>query len=220
MSIAVISSVYGAHDNFLIPVEQDTECEWIMVTDEKVDLPVWNVITESRPQLHPRLAAKVAKCTPERYTDADTIIWVDGNIRVSRPGFVSWCVKSLGDFPICQAINGSRATIFDEARASIQMPKYEGLPIQQQAQHYVDGGFPLDWGTWWTGLMIRSRLFFEHTYKGFGENWLSEMVRWTYQDQLSHPYLCWRYGIRPKTLKTSPRNEDNNFLIANHRTCY
>ena len=49
--------------------------------------------------VHPRLAAKVAKCSPWEYTDVDVdvAIWIDGCVEIHTADFVSWCLDFLGD---------------------------------------------------------------------------------------------------------------------------
>lgn len=194
-SVAVISSIYGGYDIAQAPPEQDTECEWVMVTDQEVMPMPWRTVTEPRTQLHPRLAAKVAKCHPEWYSSAEILIWADGNVKITAPDFVSWCVAQLGDSLLVQLRNPDRKTIYDEAGAG-GGGKYAGLPVAGQAQHYVDRGFPEDFGTWWTGLMVARRSWSSWA----GSAWLAEMVRWTYEDQVSQPYVLWSHGVRPGRL--------------------
>jgi hypothetical protein len=43
------------------------------------------------------------------------------------------------------------------------------------------------------------------------EAWLAECLRWTYQDQLSLPYLLWRHNVRPALI---PYNLWDNHLIG------
>src|ERR1700689_3354186 len=102
MKIAVISSVYGNYDQLNIPAAQSREADWIMVTDKRGYVePPWREVVECRPQLHPRLAAKVARCNPQLYSDADVFIYIDGNVKISSHNFVNFCVTSLNKAPVC-----------------------------------------------------------------------------------------------------------------------
>ena len=210
MKIAVISSVYGGYDQVVGPAAQDAEAEFIMVTDRETEFHGWQPVYEPRPKLHPRLAAKVPKCNPENYSDADILIWVDGNFHIRTSDFVSWCVESLGDAVLCQHINSDRLTIYSECAIAAPMEKYAGLPVREQAEYYVSKGFPAGFGTWWTGLMIRSR-----NCPNFGDLWLAEMVRWTYEDQISQPYVLHGLGIRPKNLEINWLNHPR-FALGSH----
>jgi hypothetical protein len=195
MTVAVITSVYGGYDQPCAPVPQDTDCEFVLVTDQHYDCDPWKVVIEPRPQLHPRLAAKVAKCRPDLYADADAYIWVDASFAVNSTGFVSWCLTHLDHGPIAQIRHPDRQSIVDEANYSASMPKYQGLPVVAQAQHYVAGGFQDGQGVWATGLIVRRADGWP--LQSFGDAWLREQTRWTYQDQVSEPVVLAEHGVRP-----------------------
>jgi hypothetical protein len=211
MSVAVISSIFGGYDQPLAPVAQDMPCDWVMVTDQPLQCEPWKVVVEPRPQLHPRLAAKVAKANPEQYSDADVLIWVDGNLRIESPDFVRWCVDSLGDEDLAQHHSVERASLLAEASVASGMPKYDGLPVWEQARHYIADGHPVDWGVWWTGLMVRAA-----DCPAFGDAWLAEMVRWTYEDQISEPYVLLRAGLRPADIPIDWQG-NKRFSLLGHR---
>lgn len=195
--IAVVSSVYGDYDTPVAPVQQDLVCDWILVTDREVDCWPWKTIVEPRPQLHPRLAAKVAKCRPDHYTDADVTVWVDGHVRITHPGFVRWAISPLEHYEIAQLRHPQRQRIADEAALSASLAKYEGLPVLEQVASYLERGYPDGWGLWATGLIARCNTARTRT---FGDAWLAEQVRWTYQDQLSEAPVLWEQVLRPATL--------------------
>lgn len=212
MTIAVLTSIYGGYDVPAPPTPQDIDCEWLLVTDRQVDCWPWKPVVEPRPQLHPRLAAKVAKCRPDLYTDADVTIWVDGHLRITSPSFVSWAIRSLDYGQIAQLPHPHRRSVVEEARVSEQLPKYRGLPVAQQIINYLEQGYPDGWGLWATGLIVR------HTVGAtvvFGDAWLAEQVRWTYQDQLSEAPILWRHGLRPVDLD-GPLLGHPMFDLAHH----
>lgn len=190
--VAVVSSVYGGYDVPVPPVPQEMpDVEWVLVTDQAYELETWRTVVEPRPQLHPRLAAKVAKCRPDLYADADVHIWIDASFAIRRPDFVTWCLAHTIYGTVAQIPHPDRKRIVDEADFSHGMPKYVGLPVREQAAHYVAAGYPDGWGLWATGLIV---------YEGrspFGDEWLREQMRWTYQDQVSQPPLLWQHDVRP-----------------------
>jgi hypothetical protein len=199
-SIAVVSSIMGGYDQPASPAAQTLACDWLLVTDRDHHAPwPWKTIVEPRPGLHPRLAAKVAKCRPDHYTSADITIWIDGHVRITSPGFVSWAAGSLDDAEadLAQIPHPQRTSLLDEAALSATLPKYAGLPVGEQAAHYLAGGYPDSWGLWAAGLIVRRNTF---QMRRLGDAWLAEQVRWTWQDQLSEAPLLWRMGIRPTDL--------------------
>lgn len=211
MTIAVVSSVYGGYDIPTPPVPQDVECDWVLVSDRDYDCHPWKVVVEPRPQLHPRLAAKVAKCRPDLYTGADIVVWVDASFAIISAGFVSWAVSHLEHGDVAQIPHPQRRRISDEARVSATLPKYRGLPVVEQVDTYLSEGYPDDWGLWATGLIA---------YRGksqFGDAWLREQLRWTYQDQLSEAPVLHQLGIRPVDMQPAVLFGHPHFGLRGHR---
>lgn len=214
MKVAVVSSMYGRYDEIAPQIEQNLDwasdawsSDWVMVTDQLVAPGPWRVVTEPRPQLHPRLAAKVAKCRPDWYADADVYVWIDASIEITSPDFLAWCVDHVMNVesPIAQIPHPERTRITDEADVSAGMAKYHDLPVRQQVRHYLAEGYPDGWGLWATGLIVRRRVrdASQHAHRkldAIGDAWLAEQMRWTYQDQLSEAPLLHRADIRPSDL--------------------
>lgn len=209
--VAVITSVYGAYDEPARVPPQDIDCHWILVADRHYDAHPWKVVVEPRRQLHPRLAAKVAKCRPDWYTDADVTIWVDANLTIQTADFVSWCLDCLGDQPLAQHRNRDRNSLIDEANVAAGMEKYRDLDLVGQANHYFAEAMPETYGVWWTGLIVRTS-----TCPDFGAAWLAEQVRWTYEDQISQPYVLWRAGLTPADMAITWPNP--RFELRSHRS--
>lgn len=197
----VISSCYGSYDMIDPPPAQTTDvAEWLMVTDTPGCAPGWREVIEPRPHLHPRMAAKVAKCLPWQYTNAESIIWADAACRFLKDTTVEWLMDQSKDHTLTQFDHPWRQCISTEAQASVGMPKYDGQPVIRQAAHYIEHGHLLDWGLWATGLIVR-RLHGswseQENLTEFGLEWLAEQCRWTYQDQISEAVVLRRRGMRP-----------------------
>lgn len=219
MRVAIISSCYGAYDPPKAPTRQecDHDVDYIMVTDEPDEWAAlgWTTIHEPRPHVHPNVAAKVAKCCPELYVDGGTniTVWVDAGSEIG-PGLVTHIVTrflSLGDD---DATSNATALMFphphrrfleDEVVVSRQLPKYAELPMEAQVRHYLDGGYP-DENLWATGCI--ARFAFNPVNESQGYEWLREIVRWGFQDQLSFGYTAWMHGMQVaplgESLFTSP----------------
>lgn len=219
MSVAVLSSVYGGYDERSAPPPQTVDAEWICVTDVEREIPGWSVVVEPRPDLHPRLAAKVAKCLPWEYTRADTTVWIDGSCELLHERSLEDLLAAADGEAFSQFVHPWRSCIYSEADASVGMPKYAGRPVREQVDHYrKQHGHPEGWGLWATGLIVRTadpggeRRFL----MDFGRRWLAEQVRWTYQDQLSEPVVLRSMGERPHELPW-PLHGNGVVAWANHR---
>lgn len=198
MTIAVITSIYGNHDWLVDPPEQDGVTEYIAVVDtpQSGSCGMWKQIVEPRPHLHPRMAAKVAKCMPHWYTRADYTLWIDGSARLKHKGVAEWAVSHLkADSLSAQYPHPERIDIDPEARVSEGMSKYDGQMMQEQVAHYMKAGLPLNYGLWATGIIARPS--YSKLPVPWGSQWLTEQVCWTYQDQLSLPYVMWLNKTTP-----------------------
>ncbi len=198
MTVTVISSCYGQFDTILVPPEQTSTVDrWLMVTDDfdgGYDAG-WDVLVQPRPWVHPRFAAKHAKAQPFDYTDADIAVWLDAGAVIQSRQTIEWLVDELGDHDMAMWLHPERNNVYDEATCSAAIGKYEGQHCRQQAEHYQSQGLPDV--LWATGCIVWRNT---DANRLLGRMWLSEMLRWSLQDQLSFPYVSWRCGIRPTPL--------------------
>jgi len=199
VTVALVTSIFGDYDSLVDPPEQEGVDEYIAVVDRHHDgCSRWRQIVEPRPYLHPRMAAKVAKCRPDLYTDADVTVWIDGGARLLHEGAIAWAVGHGGI--IAQFVHPERDDISAEADTSFPLRKYEGQQIIEQAAHYKKQGLPDHWGLWACGFIVRHTKSLGHR---LGNYWLAEQLRWSWQDQISEPYLLWRNMLRPVPLDGS-----------------
>lgn len=188
MTIAVITAIYDDYDTLKPTLEQNTDVEWICVTDSYSSVEKgesgWKIINEPRPHLHPNRAAKTPKCLPWLYTDAASSIWIDASYQVVSPTFAE-DVLSYAD-PIAQFAHPWRQCVYAEADESLLLPKYkdEAWRIKAQIQDMHRREHPYDWGLWATGVIARHHC---QSVMHFGFDWLYGIYQYSYQDQLSHP---------------------------------
>jgi hypothetical protein len=195
VTIALVTSIYGNYDHLTDPPEQEGVIDYVAVVDEvKAGPSLWRQIVEPRPHMHPRLAAKVAKCCPLLYTDADYTVWVDGSARLKHKGVAKWAVDQLGLAHAAQFPHPDRIDIDPEAVVSMGMGKYNGQSCMDQAAYYKKQGLPQNFGLWATGFIARPR------WAGMDRRWLAEQIRWSYQDQISLPYVYWLTNGPPALL--------------------
>ena len=203
--VAILTAIYDGYDS-LKPVlpQAGVDVEWIVVTDTVPDAVAaagWTVVHEPRPGEHPNRAAKHPKYRPWEYTDADVSLWVDASFRVVSAQFAIEATARLTDEePIGQFVHPWRDCLFAEATESARLPKYEGEPSLEQAAAYRAAGHPEHWGLWATGVMAR-----RHTpaVRELGERWSEETDRWSFQDQISQPFVLREVGLRPWALPGS-----------------
>ena len=202
MKAAILTAVYDNYDPLKDIAPQPLEVERICVTDNPhLVSHSWKVIYDPRPGVHPNRAAKRPKMCPWLYTDADVSIWIDASFKVLSTDFVE---QVLAYLPLGQFLHWDRQCIYKEGDYSIGLGKYSKEPIKEQMADYLDRGHPQEWGLWATGLIVRA-----HTSKirSFGEAWLAENEKWSFQDQVSEPVVLREHGLRPQTI---PGNYSQN----------
>lgn len=196
MSVAIVSAIYGGFDGPKPVRDQSIDCEWVLVSDEPVHAPGWQVkVCPS--ELHPRMAAKMPKLFPWEYaTPADLYIWLDGAFEITSATFAEECAALVAE--LAQWPHPDRRCLFDEARVSLGIDKYvrQG-DIAGQAAHYRTEGMPGSWGLWATGCIARrlTDRTVDHSIA-----WWDQISKWSYQDQVSEPFVSWEQDFRPVDL--------------------
>jgi hypothetical protein len=197
MTLALVTSIYGDYDTLTDPPEQEGVTDYVAIVDRHhANVNRWRQVIQPRHHMHPRLAAKVAKCRPDWFTDCSRTVWIDGGARLLHHGAAQWAADHG---PFAQFVHPQRDDVTDEAEVSAGMAKYANQRVLEQAAHYKAEGLPDHFGLWATGMIVRDNTF---TSPGrlMGDAWLVEQIRWTYQDQLSWPFLLWRSAFRPVAL--------------------
>lgn len=151
--IVIISAIFGSYDRPSVPIPQSVDVEYWMVTDNPhLRAPGWRIIydTSNIGLDHPRTAAKRPKMQPWRYVAKGPWIWIDGSIEVRSRHFAR-------DVAVGNTIrmweHPDRDCILPEAELSVTLPKYEGVPVMEQAKHYLTEGHPEHWGLWAAGVI-------------------------------------------------------------------
>lgn len=196
--ILVMTANFGGRDRPRPQVEQFADVDYLFVTDDP-DTPVpypWSVEVHEREHPVPNLAAKWWRTHPPFDRGYDYVIWFDANMEMRIPTLATTLIESVHD-GIAVWDHPRRDCIVDEMEASLgkeaQGGRYDHLPLREQVQSYLDEGYPLHNGLYATGTFVWT----PESAKLIGDEWYEECVKWSYQDQLSFPVVCWRHGITP-----------------------
>jgi hypothetical protein len=227
MRAAVLTALMDGYDTLKPILPQDgADVQWVCYTDSKeiaaeavetviqpdptlrggrlamVHPTGWEIIYYDRPaDEHPNRAAKRPKTHPALYTDAPASVWLDASFHVVSPGFVVDTVTAARESRcgIAQFGHPWRDCLYDEAEESRRLPKYvdERDLLTQQVHVYGLANMPRHWGLWATGVIAR-----EHRADvlHLGDQWARQIDTYSYQDQVSYPYVNWFSGMRPVNL--------------------
>lgn len=188
-------AVFGGYDDYRWADDRDmllTESTWGLYARPELDCRWFDDLVEHSP----RMAAKVPRCRPDLFTDADIVVWLDGHLEVLDGRFVDDCVTALGDRDVAVFRHPFLTTITAEAHLAATLPKYNGWDLTGQARRYLTAGHPDNWGLWATGVMVRRPA----TTRTFGDRWQAEIDRWGPEDQISLPPVLRACGITPVDL--------------------
>lgn len=215
MRVALLSAIYGDYDDVKPLPDWHGFDEAIMITDNP-DLvaPGWMVRVEPAGRMSPRLASKLPKMQPFDYVDADVVVWLDASFTIDAPGFRDFCVKAVDGNDLATWAHPDRAErdcLYLEALECYWWAKYRDEPLEAQVTAYRAEGMPEGFGLWACGTVVWRNT---DQARDFGRRWLIECVRWSIQDQVSLPYLLWKY--RPR-LAELPDHEYQNPFLTWHR---
>jgi hypothetical protein len=200
---AIYTAIFGNYDRLsdFPKTGENADVDRICFSDDPaLAHPQWEVRVVSPPFHHPRLAAKYYKALPHRVLpEYDETVWVDASFRVRSESFVREVFGYLGQAHIALFLHPERGCIYDEAEFCKKMPKYVDQRVLEQVAHYRAQGFPAGAGLFAGGVIARTT--HDPEIRRLNELWLEENVRWTYQDQLSLPYLLWSLGIEPAVFR-------------------
>ena len=159
-----------------------------------------------RMDLTPRLRAKYFKmCGHQLYPTATALIWIDGNMEIKNPKFIEWMVTLMGDADCAFFKHNARNNVQEELDYCVDnmsdpyiKARYGNEPMITQVQDYVKQGYnPRSGGLVCCGLFIRKTT--EKVNQAF-DHWFIENVKWSIQDQLSFPYIAWKYNLNVKEI--------------------
>lgn len=207
--VAVYTAIFGDYDELK---EQPSVpgVDYICFTDDRERHSAqWRVVRRQPRFEHPRLSAKWFKMFPQlalptyRYT-----IWVDGHIQILSEAFVEELLAFVNQSGFALFRHPERDNLVDEVEASERLVKYQGLPVREQAESYLRRGFD-GRQLYACGVLVRDS--WKWRLWTLSRAWMRENRRWTYQDQVSLPFLVWKKRIRPGLI---PYNIRENHLLA------
>lgn len=194
--VALYTAIYGQYDE-LHEYPAIPGVDFYCFTDDPMlylERDDWTMLLETT-LLPPRRAAKWPKIlAPESvFSDYDYTIWIDGSHRI-KMDFIEEAISYARESGFALHRHPWRDCIYEEAEASVVLPKYKDQPVREQVEHYRGLGYPSHAGLWACGSMVRGR---SEAVDRLMRVWWEHITAWSVQDQLSLPVACWEVGLRP-----------------------
>lgn len=177
-----------------------------------------NILPNPNKQTHNMMSAKFYKiCThhiPE-LAKYDYWIWIDGSIYL-RDGFVNKMLELINSRSKPKLINFAhsvRDNITDEYNLSVQMAKYSTQDLATQYRTYMNSGFEDTQGLYENTIMVKAN---DLSINKIFDNWWIHNLTYSYQDQLSWPYVLWLYQTKPDYVINLNVFDNDVFSYANY----
>lgn len=225
MRVCIYTAIYGDYDQLKPHPPQSLKTDFVCFTDHAVDENGWRVIIDDRMRgEHPRLRAKYFKVLSHGLFDGpyaethgltgyDAVIWIDGKFQITSSEFASEMLASVRRFGFAMRPHAKRDCIYDELTASLVWPKYHGLPLAEQVESYRQQGYPAHNGLMRCGIIVR--LTKNPWLRHINRDWWQEIRKWSYQDQLSLPFVLWKRFYWFDEIRLDPQN-NGLFLVTEH----
>jgi len=189
MKALVYTAVFGGYDAPKTHVPQSIQVDYVYFNEAHCPYLPAHIR-----DLHPRLIAKYFKLQPyvmPAYRNYDYVVWIDGSGTLLSPdsltALISYCKSGYAVFR-----HPNRDCIYDEADFCKDFEKYRSQPIEQQVDAYRRDGYPPHNGLYACGVIVRDT---KKDFTSVDSDWLTENLKWSYQDQLSFPYILWKRGM-------------------------
>jgi GT2 family glycosyltransferase len=209
--VAVYTTIFGNYSPLFPIPKQTMPADYFCLTDDPLNITLLKKqgsepiqilpVLYPRSDLHSRMKAKFYKLMPwecKELSHYETVIFIDASIEITSNNFVMHCLDHLKS-DILLYKHPVRDCIYDEAKASFPLIKYQKEDIQLQIADYRKF-FPHNAGLYACGIMVRK---LTKPIMNLMTAWWFENIKYTYQDQISLPVICRLMKITPSTFPES-----------------
>lgn len=142
----------------------------------------------------PVMEAKRYKVLPHLFFDNEITIWIDGNIysKLENKYLIN---RFLGDADIAIFKHPFRNTVWEEFGVLKEHKRFKidwlQKKLKEQEAHYKKQGLPANTPLYECNFLIRRN---NEKVNNLMNAWWAEITRWQWRDQVSFPYVLWKYG--------------------------
>ncbi len=194
--MVIYTAITGNYDNLKEPLFTGKNLEYVCFTNNRnIKSKIWNVQYIKNENMDDIYLARHIKMNPHIFfCEYEMSIWVDGKYQIMDDLnlYVSEYKKQsdILCFP-----HPERNCICDELAMCIIYTVGNNKEMIVQTAEYLNEGYPLNYGLYDTGCMVR--IHNNPDVKMLMERWENEIKKYSFRDQLSFPYVCWKNGFIP-----------------------
>jgi len=166
--------------------------EWSLIcfTDQNITSKNWSIVRVKNNN-YPRKKAREIKIRCDKFLDFDICLFIDSKftIKCNLDEFIEENLKS----DIVLMKHNKRSCVYDEAKFCINNDIGNKKDILNQIHFYKEAGFPLNFGLYGTGILIRKNT---PNVIEFMKMWYDEIEKYSCRDQISFSYILWKNPIK------------------------
>jgi len=190
----VYSANFGDKDKLKEPEINSSwskDLKFVYFTDQEFESPTWNIIVENTAVDTVR-KARWYKMHSHELFPGELTLWVDANLIVQKDP-----TELIGDYSLFTQEHPYRFCLYEEADYCIRKKRGNREDIERQVEYYKKQHYPECYGLYTTRILLRQST---EKVKLLNKQWWEHIVMFSTRDQISLPYVLWKYGIRYDTL--------------------
>ena len=188
--LAVYTAVFGGRDLLRLP-PADADFDFFAFTDQTHADPRVLQVAHPMPGDVVR-SSRMIKILPAKYLpEYRYSLWIDGSIALKTGKLDGLVDAYLWKAPVAAFQHPNRTCAYQEASVCLSAKLDDSKLISDQARTYWESGLPEGYGLAETGFLLRDH----EQLATFSDAWWREIVRWSRRDQISFPFVSWRFGV-------------------------
>lgn len=222
--IAVYTTILGDYDYLKIPLVQQDNIDFYVFTDGNIKCDEYLNVIDLKAILSLNysdvLINRYLKMHPfEFFSNYDYSLYIDSNVWIS--GNLNILIDSVKNFEnnvgVFMHIHSNRNCLYNEARVLKIIKKGNKKQISKQIASYRNSDFPRDYGLL-EATVILTQINSKKARIILTKWWEDFLLRKSYRDQLSLPFVLWKLGIDIKDVGVLGSNVKKNpfFVIEDH----
>lgn len=192
----VYTAITGNYDELKDPIFTYPNIDYVCFTNNRsFKSQKWNVEYIRDSKLDDMYLAKKIKFFPHYFVkEYETSIWIDGKFEIKND-MSKYVQRYERNKPILCFPHFSRNCIYDEMAVCISLKKGIKGDLLRQIFKYYSEKYPMNNGLYEMGCIVRNHN--DDFVKHLMNEWWREIVEYSYRDQISFPYVCWKNNFLP-----------------------
>lgn len=211
----VYTALFGNYDE-LSPKRFDTPIQFVCFTDDKaLSVEGWEIRYVDSTLLNPRDLSRLIKFKPHEFLpEAQYTLYVDANIIIKKdPMYIFIKYSKISSIAIPK--HRIRNCAFQEALACIEAGLIKPVDCMNQLERYNNEGLPKFFGLTENGIIFRKNT---NNLRMAMNDWWHEYCCGVKRDQISLPYISWKWNLPIYILEETAFNRNEFFQYRIHKT--